>query len=127
MNPKTVTHTTIPAEPGWADCTPVFNADGDVVDVYQAPVIAWIVTFDTDCCHGEVGARWAQAVVADGMISTRDCEYLKRPDGRYVDSERTWYETREELIACMQEDEDRLRSQSEPYPWPTDAEVTPEQ
>ena len=103
MAQKTVHHTTIPAQPGWAHCTPILDDDHAlVIDIYEAPVIAWVVT--AQVTDDELDACWAQAVVADEFTSPRKTQYLKRPDGLYISQDCGWYKTREDLIEAMQED-----------------------
>ena len=110
MKPTTAQHTTIPAQPGWMHCTPVLDFDGvRVIDIHEAPVIAWVVTICTDESNDLV-RRSAQAVVADSPILTQKTRYLKRPDGLYVSPGRPSYETRADLIAGME----RVRSAARP-------------
>ena len=102
----TVQHTTIPAAPGWTQCTPIFNEDRSITDIYEAPVIAWVIQRRIEPKEGlgDLSLCWAQAVVVDDWNSQDLPQYLKRPDGLYVSQDFCSYKTREDLIEAMRED-----------------------
>lgn len=100
MHQRTAAHTTIPAAPGWYLCSPIHDEYGSIVDFTEDPVVAWIVTLEEVC--GEMDSCYTQPVVADAPAFPGDPEFLKRPDGRYVEPGEGWYETREKLIYAMQ-------------------------
>ena len=93
-------HTTIPAEHGWYRCSPIFEGD-EVVDIYHSPVIAWVVTVE-ELDGGECMLQ-THAVVADEIVLTGAPEYLRRPNGSYVEPEGDLNMTGEDLIARMQQ------------------------
>ena len=101
-------HQTIPSTHGWYHCEPVLECDDTVVEIYEAPVIAWVITFAVDDATGEVRSRYADAVIADAAIGNTGHQYFKRPDGWYVDVEGGCC-TRAELMEVMQADIDRDR------------------
>ena len=99
---KLKTHrTTIPAEHGWYRCTPIC-VGGEVVDIYQTPVIAWAITVEE--FEGDECMLHARAVVAGEPVSTLDPEYLRDPCGRYTHPECPWDKTREDMIESMQQE-----------------------
>lgn len=87
----------VPATPGWFLSVPIFSDDGEVVDLDDQPIVAWIIEYN------ENGDRWRTAfpVSASSSVSESFDYAILQPDRTYDVLGLAKGLTKSEAIAAM--------------------------